>query len=190
MPVRLIATKRFEDVRGWFAETWSQRGFRAEGLNIDFVQDNQSLSRQAGTIRGLHFQSEPYAQAKLVRCLRGRIFDVAVDIRRASPTFGCWVGVELSADNGHQLFVPRGFAHGFLTLEPDTEVAYKVDGFYDAASDGGICWDDKALAIDWPLNGLTPILSDKDLRLPTLMEAGVDFSYDGQPLSDLQTHRD
>lgn len=190
MPVRLITTKRFEDARGWFAETWSQRDFRAAGIEAGFVQDNQSLSRQAGTIRGLHFQAEPHAQAKLVRCLKGRIFDVAVDVRRKSPTFGRWVGAELSAANACQLFVPRGFAHGFLTLEPDTEVAYKVDSFYDAASDRGIRWDDKELAIGWPLGGLTPLLSDKDLRLPTLAESGVDFSYDGQPLTDLQTRLD
>ncbi len=190
MPVKLITTKRIEDARGWFVETWNQRDFQAAGIDADFVQDNQSLSRCAGTIRGLHFQAEPYAQAKLVRCLRGRIFDVAVDIRFDSPTFGHWVGAELNAHNGRQLFVPRGFAHGFLTLEPDTEVAYKVDGFYDAASDRGIRWDDPALAIGWPLDGLTPILSDKDQRLPLLAEAGADFRYDGQPLSALQDHRD
>lgn len=187
MPVQLIATRRFEDARGWFAETWNKMDFRSLGLDVEFVQDNQSLSRHAGTIRGLHFQATPYAQAKLVRCLRGRIFDVAVDIRPESPTFGRWVGAELSAKNGDQLFVPRGFAHGFLTLEDDTEVAYKVDGFYDAASDRGICWNDKALAISWPLDGLTPVLSEKDLRLPPLSEVSTDFAYDGRPLSDLQS---
>lgn len=185
MPVRLIATKRFEDARGWFAETWSQRNFQAAGVDVDFVQDNHSCSRHAGTIRGLHFQSAPFAQAKLVRCLKGRIFDVAVDIRRDSPTFRQWVGAELSAENGAQLFVPRGFAHGFLTLEPDTEVAYKVDAFYDAASDGGIRWDDPTLAIDWPLQGLAPVLSDKDAGLPPIEQAQFDFSYDGRPLLPL-----
>jgi dTDP-4-dehydrorhamnose 3,5-epimerase len=185
MPVKLIATKRFEDARGWFAETWSQRNFEAAGLDADFVQDNHSYSRHAGTIRGLHFQSAPFAQAKLVRCVRGRIFDVAVDIRRDSPTFLQWVGAELSAENGVQLFVPRGFAHGFLTLEPDTEVAYKVDAFYDAASDGGIRWDDPALAVDWPLQELAPTLSDKDAGLPSIGEARFEFSYDGRQLLPL-----
>lgn len=129
MPVKLIATKRSEDARGWFVETWSQRNFEAAGLDADFVQDNHSYSRHSGTIRGLHFRSVPFAQAKLVRCVRGRIFDVAVDIRHDSPTFRQWVGAELSAENGDQLFVPRGFAHRFLTLEPDPEVAYKVTHF-------------------------------------------------------------
>lgn len=185
MPVKLIVSKRFEDARGWFSETWSRRIFEAAGVDVDFVQDNHSYSRNAGTIRGLHFQSAPFAQAKLVRCVRGRIFDVAVDIRHDSPTFRKWVGAELSAENGHQLFVPRGFAHGFLTLEADTEVAYKVDAFYDAASDGGIRWDDPELAIEWPSQALAPTLSDKDARLPSLDEACFEFIYDGRPLLDL-----
>lgn len=185
VPVELIATKRFEDARGWFAETWNRRGAEAAGAGADFVQDNHSYSRHAGTLRGLHFQTNPFAQAKLVRCIRGRIFDVAVDIRRDSPTFCKWVGAELSAENGSQLFVPRGFAHGFLTLEPDCEVVYKVDAFYNAAADSGICWNDSRLAIAWPLEGGAPILSDKDHGLPCIDDADFYFPYDGRPLRDL-----
>jgi len=185
MPVKLIATKRFQDARGWFAETWSERQFQKLGIDAVFVQDNHSYSRHAGTLRGLHFQSAPFAQAKLVRCLKGRIFDVAVDIRRDSPTFGHWVGAELSAETGDQLFVPQGFAHAFLTLEPDTEVAYKVDAFYDAVSDGGIRWDDPSINVEWPLADLTPILSAKDLELPSLADARFEFPYDGRPLQPL-----
>ncbi|MBL9071704.1 MAG: dTDP-4-dehydrorhamnose 3,5-epimerase [Sphingopyxis sp.] len=185
MSVRLIATKRFQDERGWFAETWSQRQFHSLGIEAGFVQDNHSYSQHAGTLRGLHFQSAPFAQAKLVRCLKGRIFDVAVDIRRDSPTFAQWVGAELSAESGDQLFVPQGFAHAFLTLEPHTEVAYKVDAFYDPASDGGVRWDDPLIGIEWPLAGLSPILSAKDLQLPMLADAGFEFPYDGRPLLPL-----
>ena len=186
MPVKLIATKRFEDARGWFAETWSQRNFEAAGLDTDFVQDNHSYSRHAGTIRGVHFQSVPFAQAKLVRCGRGRICNVAVDIRHDSPTFRQWVDAELSAENGDQLFVLRGFAQGFLIFEPDTEVSYKVDAFYDTASDGGIHWDDPAPAFDLPLQALAPTLSDKYAGLPSIDIARFEFSYDGRPLLPLQ----
>lgn len=186
MTITVIYPRRFEDARGWFSETWNSEKLQAAGLDIAFCQDNQSLSRPQGTLRGLHFQAPPHAQAKLVRCVRGRIFDVAVDIRRSSPTFGKWVGLELSADNGKQLFIPAGYAHGFLTLEPDCEIAYKVDDFYSAECDGGVAWDDAAIGIDWPLHGAAPVLSDKDAALPGLSELSIDFPYDGNPLGALR----
>jgi dTDP-4-dehydrorhamnose 3,5-epimerase len=182
MPVIRITPKRFQDARGWFSETWQRDRYAAAGIDVDFVQDNHSYSRPAGTLRGIHFQAPPYAQAKLVRCLRGRIWDVAVDLRQGSPTYGQSVAAELTAERGEQLFVPAGFGHGFLTLEPDTEVAYKVDAFYDPASDGGIAWDDPDLAIAWPLPGAAPELSDKDARLPHLKDFVSPFAYDGRPL--------
>jgi dTDP-4-dehydrorhamnose 3,5-epimerase len=185
MTVQLITPKFFADSRGWFVESWTRRRSAEYGITSDFCQDNHSLSRQAGTIRGLHFQREPYAQAKLVRCIKGRIFDVAVDIRKASPTFGQWLGVELTPTGGEQLFIPAGYAHGFLTLEDDTEVAYKVDAYYAPEADGGIAWNDSSIGIDWPLNGMTPLLSDKDNSLPMLKDADVDFVYDGIPLRSL-----
>ena len=155
-------------------------------MDVAFCQDNLSLSRPVGTLRGLHFQSPPHAQTKLVRCARGRIFDVAVDIRRRSPTFGQWAGLELSADNGKQLCIPAGYAHGFVTLEPDCEIAYKVDDYYSAECDGGVAWDDPAIGIDWPLDGHSPVLSDKDMSLPRLAGLTVDFPYDGNPLPPLR----
>lgn len=185
MTLKVLTPRRFEDDRGWFSETWSRARLEAAGIDHDFCQDNHSLSRPAGTLRGMHFQTPPFAQTKLVRCLRGRIFDVVVDVRRASPTFGQWRGIELSADNGKQLLIPTGFAHGFLTLEAGCEIAYKVDQPYSAAHDGGFAWNDTAVAIDWPLVG-DPVLSDKDRMLPPLDAAKVDFPYDGQPLGPLQ----
>jgi dTDP-4-dehydrorhamnose 3,5-epimerase len=185
MSAKLFTPKRFADSRGWFSESWNARAFSALGVSIAFCQDNHSLSKLALTLRGLHFQRTPHTQAKLVRCLRGRIYDVAVDIRRDSPTFKQWVGAELSAEAGNQLCVPAGYAHGFLTLEPDCEVAYKVDAYYAPEADGGIAWNDSELAIDWPLGGLTPYLSDKDAALPSLADAAFDFSYDGNPLLPL-----
>jgi dTDP-4-dehydrorhamnose 3,5-epimerase len=182
MSAKIIIPKRFSDSRGWFTESWNARTFSGLGISTAFCQDNHSLSKPAFTLRGLHFQRAPHAQAKLVRCLRGRIYDVAVDIRRDSPTYKHWVGVELSAELGNQLFVPSGYAHGFLTLEPDCEVAYKVDAYYAPESDGGICWDDPELAILWPLECALPHLSDKDATLPLLSEANFDFAYDGNPL--------
>ena len=182
----LLAPRRFEDKRGWFSETWNERRVKDAGIDARFCQDNQSLSRETGTLRGLHFQAPPHAQAKLVRCLRGRILDVAVDIRRASPTFGKWLSVELSAANGLQLFIPRGYAHGFLTLEDDCEIAYKVDDFYSAEADGGVAWDDPAIGIDWHLGGRTPLLSDKDAALAPLSSLTVEFPYDGSPLEALR----
>jgi dTDP-4-dehydrorhamnose 3,5-epimerase len=181
----VITPRRIGDDRGWFSETYNVRPLAEHGIVNAFCQDNQSLTRAAGTVRGLHFQRPPHPQAKLVRCLAGRIFDVAVDIRRASPTFGRWVGTELSADNGRQLFVPVGYAHAFLTLEPDCMVAYKVDDFYSAECDTGIIWNDPDIGIEWPLDG-SPHLSPKDSALPSLAALDVEFDYDGEPLGELR----
>ncbi len=186
MTVQLITPKRFEDSRGWFSESWNARSFASAGIDVEFCQDNHSLSRAAGTIRGLHFQRAPHAQSKLVRCLRGRIYDVAVDLRRASPTFGAWVAVELSATVGNQLFIPAGYAHGFMTMEPNCEVAYRVDDFYTPEAEGGIQWDDPELNIAWPITDTAPLLSDKDSALPRLGAANFEFAYDGQPLKPLE----
>ena len=185
---QLITPRRFGDDRGWFSETYHERRLRDLGIMADFVQDNHSYSKQAGTIRGIHFQRPPHAQAKLVRCVRGRIFDVAVDLRRASPTFGRYVAAELSADNGRQLFVPAGFGHAFLTLEVDCEVIYKVDDYYAPETEGGIGWNDPTVAIEWPaVDGIEsfPMLSAKDAALPHLADAVFDFPYDGTPLAPL-----
>lgn len=160
-----ITPTRFGDNRGYFVETYSAPVFAEAGITATFVQDNQSLSAKAGTLRGLHFQSPPMAQAKLVRVLAGSVFDVVVDIRTGSPTYGQWCSATLTAEGGEQLFIPRGFAHGFCTLEPDTVFSYKVDNVYAVASEGGIAWDDPALAIPWP-EGLTPVVSEKDRTLP------------------------
>ena len=185
-PVQLIIPRRFGDARGWFSEIYSESTFANLGITCRFVQDNHSLSVPAFTLRGLHFQTPPHGQDKLVRCLRGRIFDVAVDVRRGSPSYGRWVAAELSADNGHQLFIPTGFAHGFLTLEPDCEVSYKCSAAYAPTAEGGIGWDDPALAIDWPLpHGTTPELSAKDGLLPLLTGFDSLFAYDGRPLGPL-----
>jgi dTDP-4-dehydrorhamnose 3,5-epimerase len=181
----VITPRRIGDERGWFSETYNARRLADHGIANTFCQDNQSLTRPTGTARGLHFQRPPHAQAKLVRCLAGRIFDVAVDIRRASPTFGRWVGTELSADNGRQLFVPVGYAHAFLTLEPDCMVAYKVDDFYSAECDTGVIWNDPDIGIKWPIDGV-PRLSPKDMALPRLAELDAQFDYDGEPLGELR----
>ena len=182
MPVILVRPQRFGDARGWFSETYSRERYAALGIDCLFVQDNHSMSRDAGVLRGLHWQAPPYAQAKLVRCVRGAIWDVAVDARRGSPTFGQWVAAELSADTGHQLFVPVGFAHGFVTLTPDSEVEYKVSAPYAPASEGGVIWNDPALALPWPLPAGGPILSPKDEVLPPLSETVSPFDYDGRLL--------
>jgi dTDP-4-dehydrorhamnose 3,5-epimerase len=166
--VKLISAPRFSDARGHFTETYARADFIAAGLANDFVQDNQAVSRAAGTVRGLHFQIAPHAQAKLVRVLRGRIFDVAVDIRRGSPTFGRHVAAMLDSDAGQQLLVPAGFAHGYCTLEADTEVFYKVDNAYAPAHERGIFWADPALGIDWPVDAKAATLADKDKTLPML----------------------
>jgi dTDP-4-dehydrorhamnose 3,5-epimerase len=185
MPPVLITPRRFADERGWFSETYNARKLAEHGIRESFCQDNQSFSRAAGTLRGLHFQTAPCAQAKLVRCLSGSIFDVAVDIRRDSPTFGRWVGAVLSEENGKQLHVPVGYAHAFLTLEPNSMVAYKVDAFYSAEAEGGIAWNDKDIDICWPLNNSSPLLSTKDAALPPLSLLEAHFEYDGQPLATL-----
>ncbi|MBN9669857.1 dTDP-4-dehydrorhamnose 3,5-epimerase [Roseibium aggregatum] len=156
----LVTPKRFGDERGFFSECWSKRTYASFGIDVEFVQDNHSLSAQKGTVRGLHFQSPPHEQAKLVRCGRGRIFDVAVDVRRGSPTYGKWTGAELSFDNGKQLFVPAGFLHGFQTLEDNSEIIYKCSDFYAPECDGAVRWD--SCGIDWPLSSPDPILSEKD----------------------------
>ena len=161
-----ITPDRFGDARGFFSETWSAARFTAAGVDSTFIQDNQSLSRDKGVIRGLHCQIGPNAQGKLVRCLRGAIWDVAVDARRSSPTFGRWVGIELSAENWRQIWVPAGFLHGFCTLQPDTEVVYKVTAPYDREAERGVVWDDPTLALPWPVEPGGAILSDKDKVLP------------------------
>ena len=166
--VILLTPKIFRDARGFFSETYSVRAVQSAGLPLPFVQDNQSLSVDKGTVRGLHFQTEPHPQGKLVRVVRGAIYDVAVDIRAGSPTFGHHVAAELSAANWRQLWVPPGFAHGFATLEPDTEVIYKVTDYYAPECDTGIAFDDPALGIKWPVTRADAVLSDKDRALPPL----------------------
>ncbi|GAB5467595.1 MAG: dTDP-4-dehydrorhamnose 3,5-epimerase [Rhodospirillales bacterium] len=176
--VLYLEPKRFGDGRGFFAETWNARRMAEAGLVFDFVQDNQSHSAEAGTVRGLHYQAPPMAQAKLVRVCRGAILDVAVDVRRGSPRYGQWVGTRLSAENGGQLLIPRGFLHGFVTLSPDTDVIYKVDAFYDPASDGALRFDDPDLAIDWGIDPETAILSDKDAKAPAFHDFETPFAYE------------
>ena len=166
--VLILEPKVFGDARGWFMETWSARKFQAAGLTFEFVQDNQSYSAHKGTLRGLHYQTAPFAQTKLVRCTRGRLLDVAVDIREGSPTFTKWVAVELTAENKKQLLIPRGFAHAFLTLTDDVEIQYKADNFYAPNCDGNIRWDDPEIKVDWPF--APTILADKDAKAPTLRE--------------------
>lgn len=173
--VLIVKTRWFTDARGAFSETHSRRAWEKAGLDVDFCQDNHAISGPAGTVRGLHFQRPPSAQAKLIRVLRGAILDVAVDVRMGSPTYGKAVAVELSADNRLQLFVPKGFAHGYCTLAPDTEVAYKVDAFYDPTSEGGILWNDPALGIPWP--DCARHLIARDLALPTLAALPPCFTY-------------
>ncbi|MES2029801.1 MAG: dTDP-4-dehydrorhamnose 3,5-epimerase [Pseudomonadota bacterium] len=165
--VKVITPKSFGDARGVFTETYNQKRFHEHGVTLNFVQDNQSSSSEVGTVRGLHFQSHPAAQDKLVRVLHGSILDVAVDLRRSSPTYGKWVSEILSAENGKQLLVPIGFAHGFCTLEPNTQVFYKVTSLYSAANDLGLAWDDPDLAIDWPVFPTKVVLSEKDVRQPS-----------------------
>ncbi|KGE20492.1 dTDP-4-dehydrorhamnose 3,5-epimerase [Paenibacillus wynnii] len=161
------------DNRGYFMESYNEQIMHGFGINNHFIQDNQSLSAEVGVLRGLHYQLNPKAQTKLIRVLSGVIYDVIVDIRRNSPTFGQWVGVILSEYNKRQLLVPKGFAHGFCTLVPNTQVLYKVDEYYSPENDRGILWNDPALAIDWPVS--TPILSDKDQRHPLLKDAELNF---------------
>ncbi|MGH6926251.1 MAG: dTDP-4-dehydrorhamnose 3,5-epimerase [Propylenella sp.] len=173
--VKLIRPQRFGDARGYLVETWNQRKLAEAGIEVDFVQDNCSFSSDAGTIRGLHYQRPPAAQAKLVRVVRGRVFDVAVDLRGGSATYGRYAAAELTADGGEQLLVPVGFAHGFCTLESNTKLAYKLSDFYAPECDAGIIWNDPDIGIDWPLEGRQPILSEKDMKLPRLADGKPPF---------------
>ena len=175
--VQLIVPKIHSDDRGFFSETYNARAMKESGIDGEFVQDNQSMSVDKGVVRGLHFQSHPNPQAKLVRVLRGSVFDVAVDIRKGSPTFGQHVSATLTGDNWKQIWIPVGFAHGFCTLEPNTEVLYKVTGFYAPDCDFGLAWDDPELGIEWPIAPDEVILSDKDRRHPRLAELPAYFEY-------------
>jgi dTDP-4-dehydrorhamnose 3,5-epimerase len=172
----VLTPRRFGDHRGYFSETWSRARLAEAGIDLDFVQDNQSLSVEAGTARGLHFQAPPRAQAKLVRCGRGVLFDVAVDIRTGSPTYGRWFGVELSAENGKQLLIPAGFAHGFVTRVPETEILYKCSDGYAPETEGALRWDDPDLGIDWGLAG-APVLSAKDAAAGAFKGFRSPFTY-------------
>jgi dTDP-4-dehydrorhamnose 3,5-epimerase len=176
--VLLISARRATDVRGYFTEIYRAREFAQLGIRAEFVQDNEAMSVAAGTLRGMHFQAPPHAQSKLVRVLSGAIFDVAVDLRRGSSTFGRWAGVRLDAEGGQQLFVPRGCAHGYCTLEPNTVVAYKCDAYYDAASEGGVLFSDPAIGIDWPIPLAGMVLSDKDRVLPLLADLQSPFTWE------------
>ena len=171
---KLIKPSRHSDHRGFFSETYSRSRYAEMGIDVEFVQENHSLSGAVGTLRGLHFQAPPHPQAKLVRCVRGMIFDVAVDIRRNSPTFGQWESHKLTAENGHQLYVPVGFAHGFVTLEPDSEIVYKCTDYYAPETEGAVHWS--SCGIDWPLT-VDPILSDKDMIAPAFPDFVSPFIY-------------
>lgn len=176
LDVLILTPARFGDHRGFFSESYSHQRMMEHGITTEFVQDNHSISSEVGTVRGLHFQSPPHAQAKLVRCGKGALFDVAVDIRKGSPTYGQWTGVELTFENGKQLLVPEGFLHGFITLQPDTEIIYKCSDYYAPECDGAVRWD--SCGIDWNFAG-TPILSDKDAIAPALADFDSPFVYEG-----------
>lgn len=179
LPGLLVLTpRRFGDARGFFSESWNRRTLAEQGIELDFVQDNHSLSMQVNTVRGLHFQAPPHAQDKLVRCGRGALFDVAVDIRRGSPTYGQWFGIELSAENGRQLLIPKGFLHGFATRLPETEILYKCTDYYAPDCDGAVRFDDAAIGIDWGLSG-DPVLSDKDAAAPGFADFDSPFGWEG-----------
>ena len=175
--VYVLEQQVFGDARGWFMESWSLRKMEEAGIHVDFVQDNQSFSATKGTLRGLHYQLNPMCQAKLLRCTKGSILDVAVDIRKGSPQYAQWTAVELSAENKKQLFIPRGFAHGFLTLTDDVEVQYKADNYYAPECDGNIRWNDPEIGVKWPFNPV--ILSEKDEKAPLLSErTNLNFIYE------------
>jgi dTDP-4-dehydrorhamnose 3,5-epimerase len=176
LTLKLIKPKRHGDHRGFFSQTYSRRTYSDLGIDVEFVQDNHSLSKDIGTLRGLHFQAPPHAQAKLVRCGRGAIFDVAVDIRRGSLTYGQWEGHELTAENGEQLYIPVGFAHGFVTLEPDSEIVYKCSDYYALETEGAVLLTDPVVGIDWPME-VDPILSDKDAAAPLLADFESPFVF-------------
>jgi len=171
----IIKPRVYSDNRGWFMESWNKKDISANGLFYDFVQDNQSFSAEKGVLRGLHCQIGDGAQAKLVRCVRGSVLDVAVDLRFGSPTYKKWFSIELSADNKIQLLIPRGFAHGFLTLTNDVEFLYKTDNFYSRDNERGILWNDNEIGIEWGIE--SPLLSEKDKNAPRLFESGVYFEY-------------
>lgn len=181
MALTLIRARRNADARGWFSETYSARRFEEAGIQTSFVQENQSWSRTVGTLRGLHFQRPPNPQSKLIACLSGRIRDCVVDIRLGSPTFGQSLTVELS-DAGEQLFIPVGFAHGFITLTPDTLISYKVSSLYNREAEAGLAWNDPALGLDWRIRHSKPVLSERDENWPTLDRLDSPFTYDGVPL--------
>ena len=176
--VKIITPRRFADARGWFSETWTKPKLEAAGIYHDFMQDNHSHSAKANTLRGLHYQAPPFAQTKLVRAGRGAVLDVAVDIRVGSPFYLKWVAVELSAENGRQLLVPKGFLHGFLTLVDDAEVLYKVDAPYSSEADGAVRFDDPTLAIDWEIDPSAAVLSDKDAAAPLFADFDNPFTYE------------
>ncbi|MGX0903357.1 dTDP-4-dehydrorhamnose 3,5-epimerase [Roseovarius sp. MBR-79] len=176
--VLVLTPPRFGDGRGFFSESWNRRSLAQQGIETNFVQDNHSLSTAPGTLRGLHFQTPPHAQAKLVRCGRGALYDVAVDIRHGSPTYGHWVGVDLSFENGRQLLIPAGFLHGFVTRQPETEIIYKCSDYYAPQCDAAVRFDDPDLGIDWGLNA-PPILSDKDAAAPRLRDLPAYFTWEG-----------
>lgn len=173
----ILSPDRHGDGRGFFSESWNRARLASSGIDIDFVQDNHSMSYEVGTVRGLHFQSPPHAQDKLVRCGRGCLFDVAVDVRFGSPTYGHWFGVELSFENGKQLLVPKGFLHGFITRMPDTEIIYKCSDYYAPDCDEAIRFDDPDIGIDWGLGGRAALLSDKDAVAPFLKDLTSPFTY-------------
>jgi dTDP-4-dehydrorhamnose 3,5-epimerase len=175
----VLTPTRFGDNRGFFSESWSRKRMQEHGLDLDYVQDNHSVSSAVGTVRGLHFQSPPHAQAKLVRCGRGLLFDVAVDIRRGSPTYGQWFGTELSFENGKQMLIPVGFLHGFATRAPDTEIIYKCTDYYAPDCDGSVRFDDPAIGVDWGIDAAAAILSEKDLKAPLLADIDNKFVFEG-----------
>jgi len=177
--VLVLKPRYFHDARGYFVEIYNARVAREAGLTVEFVQENQALSLKRGTVRALHFQSPPRAQGKLVRVLRGSIYDVAVDLRVGSPAYGRWLAGTLTAQGGEQIFVPRGFAHGYCTLEADTEVAYHVDDYYAPECEQGLAWDDPTLAIAWPVAPADAVLSDRDRKLPRFADFASPFRYDG-----------
>jgi dTDP-4-dehydrorhamnose 3,5-epimerase len=181
----VIVPRRRGDARGWFSETFRENRLAEVGIPCRFVQDNESFSRRAGTLRGMHFQLPPSPQAKLVGVCRGRVLDIVVDIRNGSPTYGRHISIELSAENGQQFYVPVGFAHGFLTLEDETVVGYKVSDYYAPACDSGLRWNDPDLALPWPINDATAVISDKDRQLQLLSEFASPFKYDGGPLEPI-----
>ena len=179
--VLILTPRRFIDDRGFFSESWNQRALVERGCDLPaFVQDNHSLSRDPGTVRGLHFQAPPHAQGKLVRCGRGSLFDVVVDIRRGSPTYGQWLGADLSFDNGRQIWIPAGFLHGFVTREPDTEILYKCTDHYAFDCEGAVRWDSATLGIDWGLSGVAPAVSGKDVAAPDFADFDSPFVWEGR----------